>query len=213
MIRDGTRRVVIQAFDPQIDGGRFPIKRVVGEKVVVQADIFADGHDLLSCLLLYRKKENADWMEVPMKLLANDRWQGTFVVREVGTYLYTIQSWVDEFQSWRRGLSRKAEAGQDVREPVRVVADPAVVLHGRMRGVGSVRDVVAEDAGVVDDALLDPRALVLVGCRTPPAELHAQPLREFEDREWQNADFRRRKTECAERVREREPGRCVQDPV
>jgi len=135
MIRDGRSRVVIQAVDPQIDGGRFSIKRVVGEKVVVQAEIFADGHDLLSSLLLYRKKENADWMEVPMKLLANDRWQGAFAVKELGTYLYTIQAWVDDFQSWRRGIARKAEAGQDVSADL--LAGAQILEHLSRKAAGS----------------------------------------------------------------------------
>jgi starch synthase (maltosyl-transferring) len=111
---EGRRRAVIENVSPEVDGGRFPLKRAVGERVVVEADVFADGHEVLSCFLLYRRAEDPDWTEVPMEFLANDRWQGAFVVTEMGTYLYTLKAWVDEFQSWRRGLGKKAEAGQDV---------------------------------------------------------------------------------------------------
>ncbi|MDP3039062.1 MAG: DUF3416 domain-containing protein, partial [Deltaproteobacteria bacterium] len=66
LVKDGRRRVIIEGVKPEIDGGRFSIKRVVGEKVVVEADIFTDGHDALSCILLYRREEESQWTEVPM---------------------------------------------------------------------------------------------------------------------------------------------------
>ena len=113
-MEDGRKRVVIEAVSPEIDGGRFPVKRVVGEKVVVEADIFADGHDLLAARLLFCKEGVSEWSEVPMKPLGNDRWQGAFRVEEVGIYLYTLQAWVDRFLSWRQGLSKKVLAGQEV---------------------------------------------------------------------------------------------------
>jgi starch synthase (maltosyl-transferring) len=114
MVEDGRRRVVIEGVSPEVDCGSFPIKRTVGEKVVVEADIFADSHDALSCLLLYRRAEDSRWTEVPMKFLVNDRWQGSFVVAEMGRYLYTVKAWVDRFQSWRRDLAKRVEAGQEV---------------------------------------------------------------------------------------------------
>lgn len=113
-MEDGKKRVVIEAVSPEIDGGRFPIKRTVGEKVVVEADVFADGHDVLSCRLLYRKGEESGWTHAPMKLLGNDRWRGVFEVTETGTDYYTLQAWVDWFLSWRQTLTKKAAAGQEV---------------------------------------------------------------------------------------------------
>jgi starch synthase (maltosyl-transferring) len=111
---DGRKRVVIENLKPEIDGGRFPIKRVVGEKVVVWADIFADGHDSISARLLYRKQKGKDWKEVPMSLIENDRWKGEFVVEEVGVYHYTVEGWVDYFKTWQRDLKKKLDAGQDI---------------------------------------------------------------------------------------------------
>lgn len=110
---DGTKRVVIESVSPEIDGGEFPAKRVVGEKVIVTADIFADGHDAVSAVLLFRKKD-AGWKETPMQFLVNDRWQAEFVVEEGGWYEYTIQGWVDHFTSWQKGLKLKFEANQDI---------------------------------------------------------------------------------------------------
>ncbi|MFO7819176.1 MAG: maltotransferase domain-containing protein, partial [Halanaerobacter sp.] len=110
----GQARVVIEGLKPEIDGGRFPIKRVIGEKVVVEADIFVDGYDVISALLLYRKENDPEWAESAMEPLINDRWRGSFVVTEVGGYVYTILAWVDQFKSWRRDLAKKSQAGQEV---------------------------------------------------------------------------------------------------
>ncbi len=110
MIRDGRQRVVIENVKPEIDGGRYPIKRVIGEKVVVEADVFTDGHDALSCVLCYQKEGDSSWAEVPMEFLVNDRWSGEFTVTEIGLYRYTLQAWVDRFKSWRHILKKKVDA-------------------------------------------------------------------------------------------------------
>jgi starch synthase (maltosyl-transferring) len=110
----GRKRVIIQKVKPEIDSGTFPIKRTVGEKVVVEADIFTDGHDALSCVLLYRKEGDANWTETPMSFLGNDRWRAEFAVTELESYRYSVQAWVDTYKGWSHGLSKKVEAGQDV---------------------------------------------------------------------------------------------------
>jgi starch synthase (maltosyl-transferring) len=69
----GQIRVIIEGLKPEIDGGCFPIKRVIGERVVVEADIFADGHDAISALLLYRNENDPGWAETPMEPLINDQ--------------------------------------------------------------------------------------------------------------------------------------------
>jgi starch synthase (maltosyl-transferring) len=107
-------RVIIEGVKPEIDGGRFPIKRTVGEKVVVEADILAEGHDVLSGVLLYRHEADEHWNEVPLEFLGNDRWRGEFSVARLGRYHYTLEAWVDHFHTWRRVLAKKVEAGQDV---------------------------------------------------------------------------------------------------
>ena len=108
-------RVVIENITPHIDCGHFPIKRVTGEPVVVEADVFADGHDVVTCVLLYRAERANDWSRVPMAPLGNDRWQARFIPREMGRYLYTVTAWVDHLATWKRDLAKKEEAGQDVR--------------------------------------------------------------------------------------------------
>ena len=108
------RRVVIEGVEPQVDDGRFPVKRTVGEEVIVQADVLADGYDAVAAVVLFRKVGDQQWREAPMRPLDNDRWQGVFRVDTLGRYEYTVEAWVDRFASWRQDLSKKAGAGQDV---------------------------------------------------------------------------------------------------
>jgi starch synthase (maltosyl-transferring) len=111
---DLRRRVAIEAVEPQVDCGRFPIKRVTGETVTVTADIHADGHDAVAAVVQYRRAGAEHWDEIPMEAIDSDRWQGTFVVDALGHYEYTVEGWIDRFASWRHELSKKIGAGQDV---------------------------------------------------------------------------------------------------
>jgi starch synthase (maltosyl-transferring) len=106
--------VVIEGVQPELDGGRFPVKRVVGERVVVEADVFADGHEAVAAELRFRTDDRAAWRDVRMAFVENDRWRGAFLVSELGWYRYTLRGWVDRFGTWRRDLEKKAQAGQDV---------------------------------------------------------------------------------------------------
>jgi starch synthase (maltosyl-transferring) len=111
---DGRRRIVIEAVSPEVDGGRFPIKRVAGETVRIEADVFSDGHDVLACVLQHRRQAAPEWIETPMEELGNDRYTATFAVGEQGVFEYTLTAWIDSYATWARGLARKVEAGQDV---------------------------------------------------------------------------------------------------
>ncbi|HEY3072890.1 MAG TPA: maltotransferase domain-containing protein, partial [Candidatus Limnocylindrales bacterium] len=113
-VEEGRRRAVVEAVAPQVDGGRFPIKRTLGERVVVEADAFADGHDEVRVVLLHRRATVSGWTETPMAPLGNDRWRGEFEVTHLGRYVYTVSAWVDHFATWRRDLQKRVEAGQDV---------------------------------------------------------------------------------------------------
>jgi len=115
MLVDGRRRVVIENLKPEIDGGRFPIKRVMGEKVVVMADIFADGHDSISARLLYKGIKEDGWKEAPMKLIENERGRGEFIVEKVGMVRYTVEGWIDHFKTWQRDLKKKFDANQNLK--------------------------------------------------------------------------------------------------
>lgn len=111
---DGRKRVVIEGVKPEIDEGRYPIKRIVGDLVQIEADIFADGHDRVACRVLYRQEDEAEWHSVAMEPLGNDHWRARFQVAELGRYFYTIAGWIDHFGTWRSDLAKRLEAGQDV---------------------------------------------------------------------------------------------------
>src|SRR5690625_2851292 len=111
----GHQRAVIEHVRPQIDCGRFPAKRVLGDVVVVEADIFADGHDRVAADLLYRPEDESDWQQVPMQALGNDRWAGRFNVVRLGKYRYTLRAWVDHFDTLLHDLEKRRVAGQDLR--------------------------------------------------------------------------------------------------
>ena len=102
---------VIENLQPLIDGGRYPIKRVVGEDVTVEADIFKDGHDIVAAALKWRVVGRSLWHETAMKSLENDRWRGVFSLYENATYEYTVEAWTDTFAGWRHEFAAKFEAG------------------------------------------------------------------------------------------------------
>ncbi|NTW52860.1 MAG: alpha-1,4-glucan--maltose-1-phosphate maltosyltransferase [Chlorobiaceae bacterium] len=137
---DGRRRVVIENLSPEIDGGRFPVKRVDGDRVSVEADIFTDGSDIIVAELLYRRRGAQEWSAVSMTPTFNDRWTATFEVGAPGMYEYTVQAWIDHFQTWQNGLKKKLDAGQDVGLDLRIGA--TIVELGAARA----RD---EDAGTL----------------------------------------------------------------
>jgi starch synthase (maltosyl-transferring) len=110
---EGRKRVVIERVSPEIDCGRFPIKRVVGDTVVVEADVFADGHDQIGCQILYWQDEKKV-TTTPMKPLENDRWRAEFSVEALGRYYYTVEGWIDRFETWRVDLVKRVAAAQDV---------------------------------------------------------------------------------------------------
>ncbi len=144
----GRTRAVIEGVKPEIDGGRFPIKRVIGEKVTVEADIFADGYEALSALLLYRREGASDWTETPMEFLVNDRWRGSFAVTELGHYYYTITAWVDSFKSWRQDLKKRVDAGQeDV--SANLLAGSSLISEASQRASGTDRQAMQKWADIL----------------------------------------------------------------
>jgi starch synthase (maltosyl-transferring) len=136
---DGRHRVVIERVQPEIDCGRFPIKRETGGSVVVEADIFADGHDQLSCRLLHRAEHESEWNEAAMVPLGDDRWRGEFHVSRLGKYRYTIEGWVDRFRTWRGDLLKRNAANQDVSVDLLIGSRLIGEAAGRAEGVDAER--------------------------------------------------------------------------
>lgn len=104
----------IEDVYPRIDGGRFAVKRIAGEPVEVWADIYRDGHDVAAAALVWRREQDREWRRAPMAEHGNDRWGGAFVPDAPGRYVYAIETWTDEFATWRRGFELKQKAGVDL---------------------------------------------------------------------------------------------------
>ena len=128
-----TVRVVIENITPRVDCGRFPAKRAIGESVAVEADVFTDGHDAVAAVLFYRHEGAQDWHAVPMSPVGNDRWQAQFTAQSLGRYVFTVAGWVDHLESWRQGLGKKFEAGQDIELDLRHGAALARAVGERVR--------------------------------------------------------------------------------
>src|SRR5689334_8442528 len=108
------RRVAVEHVSPDVDAASFPVKRVVGDQVVVEADVFSDGHHLVAASVEYRHRDDADWRTAPMTALINDRFRGVFPVERAGEYEFRVVGWVDELATWYDRFLRKVDASQDV---------------------------------------------------------------------------------------------------
>ncbi len=168
------RRVVITHVEPEVEGGRFPAQRIVGDLVTVAADIFADGHEVLAAVVRYRYEKGTAWIESPMQELENDRWRGEFQVTQVGRYEFMMQAWVDRFATWRRNFQRKVEAGQATRADLEAAAELIGAASKRALGTSDHSELDAwavamkvwlgqeEDVPVASQAALDHNLATLV---------------------------------------------------
>lgn len=111
---EGKQRVVIQNVNPELGCGQYPVKKVIGEKFKVAADVFADGHDVVKAILLHRQKGAENWKEIPMNFKENDHWEAVFTPDALGHQEYTVRGWVDHFATWQHALKKKFEADQDI---------------------------------------------------------------------------------------------------
>ncbi|MBB3007779.1 alpha-1,4-glucan--maltose-1-phosphate maltosyltransferase [Cupriavidus alkaliphilus] len=120
-------RIAIEQVEPACDAGRFAVRRVVGERVAVSADIWMDGHDKLAAAVLWRAPGESDWRETPMQPGINDRWEGSFPLVALGRHEFTVEAWRDTYASWLDEIGKKRAAGLNValetEEGARLVAD------------------------------------------------------------------------------------------
>jgi starch synthase (maltosyl-transferring) len=155
-------RVVIEGVTPQIEGGRYPVKRRVGDVVDVGADIFKDGHDLVAARVVYRHCRDRRWREARMTYDFNpDRWSGAFVVDEPGRWQFCVEAWPDRFRTWREGLRKYVEAGHDV--SVDLLEGAALLERGLERLSKEVRGQLRSAAQRLADVALPLPERIAVG--------------------------------------------------
>ena len=153
---EGRKRVVIEEVEPQVDCGRYPAKRILGDTVTVTAAVFGDGHDHVSGRLLYRHSSETDWRSTPLSALTNDLWSASFTVDALGDWLYTLEAWVDHFDTWSADLQKRldaqpipggansAAAPQDI--PLALRSGALLLEHAAKRAEGADSKHLADEA-------------------------------------------------------------------
>ncbi len=192
-LKDGRIRVVIEQVTPCVDGGRFAVKRVVGDAVSVEADCFADGHDTVACAVQWRHGDG-EWRSTLMQPLGNDRWRATFDVDRIGRWQYAVRAWVDPFLSWRHDFERRVDL-DDLQLAARAGALLIEQAAKRSRGGPDAKalkawatellDALGADADVLKALALDPVRSAIAErhpdlrytATTAPLPLHVERLR------------------------------------
>lgn len=134
---DARRTIVIEDVYPELDCGRYAVKREVGDTLEVEADIFREGHDTISAAVRFRREGETEWREEPMRLAGNDRWRGAVPLTENARYQYTVVAWTDRFGSWASDLRKKHDAGQEV--GTELIEGAELVAAATERAAGSDR--------------------------------------------------------------------------
>ena len=184
-------RIVVENLSPAVTGGDFAVKRVVGERVDVEADIYMDGHEMVAAELLWRAETDRKWQAVRMEAGPNDVWTAHFTPDRLGRWEYTVEAWQDRFGYYRDGLEKKQEAG--VTQPVDLMEGRALIeeahgragakLKGRLKDALAAYDKAEGEAARVE-VLLSPSLAVLMdeaderrhGVRAEPVRVDAERL-------------------------------------
>ncbi|MCH6257750.1 alpha-1,4-glucan--maltose-1-phosphate maltosyltransferase [Puniceicoccaceae bacterium K14] len=130
----GRRRVIVENVRPSLDGGKYPIKRVIGDAISVQAAAFTDSHDRINVSLLHRLTGSSEWVRTPMRSLGNDEYEAEFQPWEIGLYEYAVSGSIDHFGSWLHGFARKAESGAPLEVELLIGGD--IILAAAKRATG-----------------------------------------------------------------------------
>src|SRR5690606_3114891 len=120
---NGRNRVVISNVSPMVEEGRYPAKSAEGEFVIISADVFSDGHDEIDASVLVQYPDTGEWREHDMDPSFNDRWSYRIKTEKIGKYSFVVQGWVDHYATWRKGLKKKYEAGQDLKVELLIGAE------------------------------------------------------------------------------------------
>jgi starch synthase (maltosyl-transferring) len=154
----GRKRVVIANVVPQIDCGKYPAKGVVDQEFLITADIFTDGHDNVDASVLIKQKKDRSWKEFPMKFINNDHWECSFYPQKTGFYQFQIQGWVNAFSTWKSGLLKKHEAGQDLQVDLQIGA--SLIEQSASRAAAKEKNSILQfskkitEANNTEDAIL-----------------------------------------------------------
>jgi len=176
---DGRDRVVIEAITPQIEGGRYPASRIIGDVVNVTAAIFADGHDHLAARLLYRHNPEDQWRVAQMREKENDLWIGTFKLEKLGMWSFSIEGWIDHFDTWvsdlKKRLAAQREANDTGEEAPKEGSDPQEIPLALRSGAILLQDA-SKRAGGADATQLAEASRSLLDLADREAGFYKYPL-------------------------------------
>jgi starch synthase (maltosyl-transferring) len=172
---EGRKRIVIEEVQPQVDCGRYPAKRILGDAVTITAAIFGDGHDHVAAQLLYRHSSETDWHSTPLTPLTNDLWTAAFTVDKLGDWLYTIEAWVDHFATWYGDLQKRiaAQSASTISGSTSPQDIPLALHSGAI-----MLSQIAQRAKGADGKLLADAASSLNLLAESKADTHESPLSE-----------------------------------
>jgi len=163
---------------PLIDAGRFPVKRIVGDRVEVWADIYRDGHQVMAAALIWRGERDREWRRAPMSHHSDDRWGGVFVPDQPGRYRYAIEAWTDVFASWRQEFEQKQKAGTDL--PLDALEGAALLAKAQAGGDAAAEVILRHCDGFLETGetspLLSDELKQAMADSQPRADLTRSPL-------------------------------------
>jgi starch synthase (maltosyl-transferring) len=172
-MKQGKTRVIIENVQPLVDGGLYPAKRTVGERVDITANIFGDGHDHIRAEVLFKTKDAVQWNRVELTPTFNDEWTASFYVVEKGIYVFTIVAWVDHLDTWYDGFKKKAKAKVEVKVEL---MEGAIML----RTLGEANKDLIAIAKKLEDTQRYQAAIDLVLSPEFEKVVHENPLRDNE---------------------------------
>src|SRR5918993_3734442 len=140
--------IVIERVQPEIDAGRYPVKRVQGDIFEVSADIFKDGHDKIAAAVKYRRQDEDDWREAEMRFVDNDRWAGEILLPDNTRYRYTIEAFPDRWATWSDEITKKFDAGQDV--ALELLEARAIIVEALPRAEGEDHETLGQAIAAID---------------------------------------------------------------
>ncbi len=171
---EGRKRVIIEDLQPQVDCGRYPAKRVLGDEIAVTAAIFSDGHDHVAGRLLYRPKKDSTWRSTPMQPLVNDLFTATFPVDELGEWEFSVEGWIDHFDTWASDLGKRIAAQPDPHQPSATATAQNIPLALRS-GAILIEEAAARATGS-DKNTLDQVAISLRWMADQDASFYEYPI-------------------------------------
>ena len=174
--KEGRKRVIVEEVEPQIDCGRYPAKRILGDEVVVTAAIFGDGHDHVGGRLLYRHDKERKWRSKPMMVLTNDLWTASFTVDRLGSWNFAVEGWVDHFDTWQSDLKKRIAAQPDPANPDSGI--PAQNIPLALRSGALLLEETATRANAEDAKLLEQIVLSLRWLADQDAPYYEYPISE-----------------------------------